>query len=337
MDDTLVAKRLMESLPISLTDAVRLVLEMVENLPEPEREMPNLMVRCRRVIRLGTKALAQEDKTVTLARAVEETLLAKSNRSQRTRQDIRSFYHRLVRMAPETLACPLRSINTAECARLLSRIYATDVQRRKGRAILSSVFSFCRRRGWCGENPVSFVDVPQVKEKEIRPLSLSQVHCLVRTAKKKAHRACLPALALMLYAGVRPNEMQRLTWASIDWEEREIIIPARHSKTGGGRHIAIQPVLLSLLEGVTHHAHQRICPPNWRLRWKRLREEAGFTVWVQDVLRHTFASYYAKFFRDVNALQLYMGHRDPHLLYTRYINMAGIDRSSARLFWELCP
>lgn len=334
MNDITIASALMGDLPISMTEAVRLVLEMVEESGCAGLDATGVMSRCRRMLRLGAEALRQEGSTVSFNYAVGETLRAKDHRSARTRQDIRYFHRRMMRAAPELAERPLRTLNAADCSRILDKAYPTASQRRKARAIMSSIFSTCRRRGWCGENPVAMVDVPHIKEREIRPLDIAQVRRLVRTACEPRHRVCLPALALMLYAGVRPKEVQRLTWGNIDWEEQEIMIPPRHSKTGGGRYIAIQPVLRGLLEQFPHSPGQRICPPNWRFRWRNLRREAGFEVWTQDVLRHTFASYYAKHYRDINALQLYMGHRNLQLLYTRYINMRGIDRASAALFWE---
>lgn len=337
MKDVTIATELMRELPISMTEAARLVLEMVEEIGGMGLDATVLMARCRRALRLGADALQQEDNTVTFDHAVAETLRAKSHRSSRTRQDIRYFRRRVLRTVPGLAERPLRTLDTAECSLILSTVYPTASQRRKARAILSGIFSTCRRRGWCGENPVAMIDTPPIQEKEIRPLNLEQVRRLVRTACEPAHRPCLPALALMLYAGVRPKEVQRLTWRHIDWEEQQVVIPARHSKTGGGRYIAIQPVLRDLLRLCSHTPGQRICPPNWRFRWRSLRRQAGFEVWVQDVLRHTFASYYAKHYRDVNTLQLYMGHRNLQLLYTRYINMSGIDRCSARQFWDESP
>ncbi len=51
----------------------------------------------------------------------------------------------------------------------------------------------------------------------------------------------------MLWGGVRPYEVTRLTWKHIDLREKEIIIPSTHSKTGSGRHIDIYPSLYKIL------------------------------------------------------------------------------------------
>ena len=58
-------------------------------------------------------------------------------------------------------------------------------------------------------------------------------------------------------------------------------------------------------------------------------------VWQQDVLRHTFASYHLKHFKNLVQLQIEMGHSTPDLLRTRYLNMRDITKEHARLFWSL--
>lgn len=66
----------------------------------------------------------------------------------------------------------------------------------------------------------------------------------------------------------------------------------------------------------------RICPPQWQRHWRELRQHAGFTHWVPDVLRHTCASYHLRHFRSYSELQYEIGHRDSSLLRTRYENMS---------------
>ena len=56
---------------------------------------------------------------------------------------------------------------------------------------------------------------------------------------------CLPAAVLMLYAGVRPQEVRRLRFRHLRLENGELIIPSTHSKTGGSRLVTLQPVALA--------------------------------------------------------------------------------------------
>ncbi len=336
MTDKHTAISLLKKFNISLSDAARLVLELLEESGGAEGTSGNMMGHCRRVIRLGVQALRQEEETVPFAEAVAATLKAKEQqlRAKRTLADIGYYTRRLMRECPGLAKRPLRAMSSAECSALLERVFPTLTQRRKARAILSGVFRTAQRRGWCGENPMSRVEVPVVREAEILPLELPEVKRLLTTAAQAEHAACLPALGLMLYAGVRPEEVTRLRWQDIDAAEQEVIIRPRHSKTGGGRHIAICPALRALLRSKgERQATERICPRNWQKRWLQLRRQAGFKHWVPDVLRHTFASYYVKQYRDMNSLQLYMGHRNQQLLLTRYVNLRNVSQKAAAAFW----
>ena len=229
---------------------------------------------------------------------------------------------------------PLNRIGTQHCTEILEAGFPSESRRHKARACLSVLFQTGIRRGWCKENPVKGTEAPRIREKTIVPLRPEEIERLLQVSRRVQHRSCRPAVALMLYTGVRPQEVTRLTYACIDTESAELTVPPRHSKTGGGRSIPLCPSLRAILEEQGPCApEQRICPPNWINRWKELRRDAGFTEWQQDVLRHTFASYFAKAYRDLPTLQLYMGHRDVSLLLTRYVNLQGISRDAALRFF----
>ena len=137
-----------------------------------------------------------------------------------------------------------------------------------------------------------------------------------------------------MLAGIRPREAKRLLWQDIDLEENSITVRSLCSKTGGVRHVEICPNLKDILSD-SDKAQQEICPLNWDRKWKDIRDDSGFRGrWIQDVLRHTYASYYAKYYRNLSSLQLNMGHRDQSLLRSRYINMHGISTSNAKAFFR---
>ena len=198
--------------------------------------------------------------------------------------------------------------------------------------MLYGLFEFALKREWCDKNPIKLIEKQKVIEKEIIPLSNAQTESILKNAKK---RNCLPAVGLLLFAGIRPREVRRLKWKDIDLEEGFITVRSQCSKTGGVRHVEIMPALKRILTKYKREDKSAICPPDWNRKWKNIREESGFKgTWVQDVLRHTYASYFAKRYRDLPRLQLNMGHRDLSLLRSRYVNMVGIKKSDAKAFFE---
>ena len=113
---------------------------------------------------------------------------------------------------------------------------------------------------------------------------------------------CLPSATLMLYAEVGPQEARRLQFQHIRLEEKALLIPVQHSKMGGARRVTIRPAALRYLRAFrTRPGEQPLCPAEWERKWRLVRARAGWNKcrpWVQDVLRHTFASYHALEFRE---------------------------------------
>lgn len=286
-----------------------------------------------RMLRLVLSRLEEPREVVPFAVAVQSLLRARAGRRPRTLGEISSVCRRLMRREPGLRERSVQDMPRNYCAQLLERHASTPRQQVKMRIILHGLFEYCVQQEWCVFNPISLLPAPLVSEQELVPLSWEEITRLLRMARLPEHSACLPALGLLLWAGVRPAELERLHWESIDWEENVIILPARHSKTGGCRHIQLQPVLRRILRSA-RCARGRICPPNWQRRWRRLRDAAGLIPWRQDVLRHTFASYHAKQFHDFARLQEDMGHRSAALLRTRYLSMRGITAAQAAQFWK---
>ena len=208
-----------------------------------------------------------------------------------------------------------RGIKTQEGRGLLQQAFENSHHSfNKGRAILHSIFAYGQRREWCGDNPVARIETRRIQEKEIKPLSPEEIRRLEEAARRPEHREMQLSLHLMLYGGIRPEEVSRLTDKHIRLPEGIIIIPARCSKTGGGRVVPLRRK--NRLKDVP-----MLIPRNWQNRWRALRRAAGFTHWQPDVCRHTFASYHAAHFRDLGKLQLEMGHRSADLLRSRYLNL----------------
>ena len=321
------AKDIIKDLPLNINDIARLAIETAEELGERTQGLSRneVMRLLRRVIRAGVAAVQREDQTVTFEEAAWASVAERSERRATTQRDLRHFVRRMLRV--EGIAQrPLRAMSTKECRELLEKAFGNSAHSfNKGRAILHSIFAYGQRQEWCGENPVARIEARRVQEKEIVPLKPEEVRRLEQAAQLPEHRDMQLSLHLMLYSGVRPAEVCRLSLHHIRLNEGRVIIPAQSSKTGGGRVIPLRRrkrlsnIPLSI-------------PRNWQKRWQALRRAAGFTHWQPDVCRHTFASYHAAYFRDLGALQLEMGHRSSDLLRTRYLNLPEVKQAKA--FWR---
>lgn len=324
MNADTIAGELLEGTGLSVVDLARLALETMEELGGRKRRVG--LQRLREVMRAGVQAVKDAERTVSFRKAAEQSIEERRDLRPTSLRDIRHYVRRFLK--DERFASrPLRAVSMRECRELLQREFGHSPSSFvKARAILSSVFSFGMRQEWCNANPVSRIAVPRVQETPIAPLTQEEIARLETTAEQPRFRAMRFSLHLLLYNGIRPTEVSRLRPEDIDQDARLIRIRSTASKTGGGRLLPLR----TPAEGVDISI-----PRDWLRRWRALRRAAGFSHWVPDVLRHTFASYHAAHYRDLPALQLEMGHRDLSLLRTRYISP--VPPLSAARFWYAAP
>ena len=313
---------------VTRRDAERLILEAIERLGESVATMnrKGLIHKLRQVIELGVEAVALRERTVSLAEAGWASVEARGDCRATTRRDLRYFLRKVLRV-PQVAELPLRAITTAQCRDILQRAFGHSKSMYiKGRALLHSVFAYGMRQEWCDANPVARIDVPKVVETPKEPLPLEEVQRLRAAVEQPEFRDMKLSVNLLLYSGIRPAEVSRLRAEDFCWQERVVVVRPTKSKTGGGRVVPLRGV-------AKLPPQERVIPCNWQRRWRALRQAAGFTHWVPDVCRHTFASYHAAYFRNLPELQLEMGHRDCGLLRTRY--MSPLLKKEARRFWML--
>ena len=289
--------------------------------------------RARECVRLGAEEMRKREKTVTFAKAVETALEDRKRKGLRARSivDFRYFCKRMVKMNPGLAERRVRSITSDDCWRYLETAFGgSAAQYRKARAILSGLFSTAIRHDWCDSNPVSRVEVPEVVEKPIEPLTIEEVERLEAAAQLPEHRDMQLSLHLMLYCGIRPTEVSRIDpERDIDWQNQRVVVRPTASKTGGGRVVPLRKVGAIIV---------RTIPRRWVHRWRALRNSAGWNkqsehLWRQDVCRHTFATYHAAYYGNLSALQLEMGHRDLSLLRTRYLYATADAAGSAKKYF----
>lgn len=326
------AKRILTGTAVSVLDATRIVKNILD-AKTANIGLTDLQF-CAKVIATGLQHIRTRE--MPIADGLALYLGSKQHLRPDSIRDIRYIWKRLLRTNPELAECNFSEFSVSECEKWLSQTFSTPSQFNKGRAMLHGLFEFALRRQWCDRNPIKLIERRRIVEKEISPLTFPQIKNLLKTAKMPKHKECLPAIGLLMFAGVRPREVHRLIWKDIDLEENSITIRSLCSKTGGVRQVEICPALKRLLTPFTNNQkNEMVCPKNWQKRWRDIRNDSGFkNVWVQDILRHTYASYHAKRFKDLPRLQLNMGHYDLSLLRSRYVNMRGISHTDARDFFN---
>lgn len=328
--DYISAKRILTGTDVSVLDAARIAKNILD--AKPKNFVLTDLQFCAQVIEVGLRHIRAKE--MTLSDGFALYLKSKQHLRPDSIRDIRCMGNRLLRTKPELGGRNFSELNVSECEEWLNAAFHTNPQFNKARAMLHGLFEFALRREWCDKNPIKRIERRKVVEKEIQPLKLSETKRLIKTAQRESPEYAIVA-ALLVYTGIRPREVRRLTWRDIDTEEKTITVRSQCSKTGGVRQVEIPPVLNRLLITQKSENSSHICPTDWQRRWRKIRDYSGFRGrWVQDVLRHTYASFHAKNYADLPRLQLNMGHRDLSLLRSRYVNMRGISRAEAKSFFN---
>ena len=324
------AKKILSKTGISVLDAARIAKNILD--AKPNNFNLTVLQFCAKVVAMGLQHI--RTKEMTFADGFALYLKSKQHLRPDSVRDIRCIGNRLLRTKPELGKRNFSELSVSECEEWITSVFSTPSQHNKARTMLHGLFEFAFRREWCDKNPIKRIERKKVVEKEIQPLKLAETKRLIKTAQNESPEYAIVA-ALLVYTGIRPREVRRLTWRDIDTEEKTITVRSQCSKTGGVRQVEIPPVLNRLL--ITHKSQNssHICPTDWQRRWRKIRDNSGFRGrWVCDVLRHTYASFHAKNYADLPRLQLNMGHRDLSLLRSRYINMHGISRAEAKCFFN---
>jgi len=203
---------------------------------------------------------------------------------------------------------------------------------------LRAVFNFGVKRGWLKENPIAKLDFATIKRGEVVTLTPNQAASLMNAAAKD--HALLPYNALGLFSGMRPKELQRLHWEQIDLVEGHIEVTPQVSKTGRRRIIDIEPNLKGWLNyyisnGGSPTAGSVTPLTNLPANLSKIRHAAGIDRWPQDVMRHSYASYWLAEYADINRLTLQMGHENADMLWRHYHRAA--KRKDAAAYWQIMP
>lgn len=246
----------------------------------------------------------------------------------------------------EASAC---DVGKSEITAWVNRLKAAPATINNAIREVRSLFAWATEQGFVPENPIA--STRDLRRKVVRPepgiLTVQEFSSLLCSA----HPDVLPYFALAGFAGIRPDELLRLEWKHIRFEEGLIEVKGENAKTSERRLVKIEPALAAFLTPFAGHTG-KICPPSWRRLFRETRRAVGFgkpgtetaeekslginlKEWPDDALRHSFASYHLAAFNDAAQTALQMGHRGTATLFQHY--RALVKPAEALRWWKLLP
>lgn len=311
-----IAETLASKYQLNTLDLILLSINTLDAFDELSDERFDLK-SMKKIIRLGLKEFSSSKKKMTFKKALEHNLKSKMDRSPRTLQEIRYFSKKLLDKMPEFKFRTLDSVTPDEWEALIPEVFTTPRQQSKARVVIHGIYSGAEKNNWCDYNPITAIPQPAIEETRARALTADEANELIENARTRENGSCLLPLSLMLYAGVRPSEVQRLTFSHIDLANKKIYVPSS-KKNKKDRVITIEPVLHELLSKelvrlendpaflrVKEKTLQKlifklkykspdddtiedlikadwklyisVCPKNWIRKWTEIRNSAGWS------------------------------------------------------------
>jgi len=265
---------------------------------------------------------------------IEELITAKT-RANRRAIYLKSLRHYLGRFAakfPE-----LTSVISDDVENWMSK-FKSDSSRQTWLFRISTLFSFAVRHGYVEKNPCDRIDRITIDRGEPAILTVKQSRQLLATCPPRIK----PYLILGMFAGIRPDEIQRMKWQDINLDTETVKVDG---KTRRRRIVPLEPIAVELLKGctfpvdyqwagITRTSPDGVAPsPSTVRRWKRRegRRVLGGR-WRPDILRHTAASYMLALHQDAGKIAFRLGN-SPQILMTHYSNPVPLE--DAKAFWTI--
>jgi len=215
----------------------------------------------------------------------------------------------------------------------------------------SPAFTLAVAKGWLSQNPFKRIQkIDTGRRGPVTILTLEQARLMLTSCRdyrkdKKIKENwqvdasdSVPAVAMMLFAGIRPAEIQRLEWEDIDVENGTIFISNQKAKTDRSRYIEMPDTLKAWIRDYSPELIKRTGPvtgSNWKRKIQLIRQQAGIATEGRDQLRKTFASMHLAAYEDVSKTRSILGHETSEVLFTNY--RGAVAKKTALQFWNILP
>ena len=298
---------------------------------------------------------------ISVAEAIEKALARKKSKSKSYKDNLGRRWRRFEKWLPPAKRKAIHTVTQLDVRRFLSGCDLEPQGEGNELRNLSVLFSWAVQFHHMTVNPCKGIQTEESGEKEpprvltirevkeLIDLALTEIKEPIRVGKGKSGKGkmsiitvypgdLIPWLTVGLFAGIRPDETLRLDWEDIDFERRQIDLPAKKTKGRTRRIIPMEPNLIAWLKPYRpENGKGRICK-NLRWKFRAFQKAAGekWNPWPKDGLRHSYASYHLAKTQHAGLTSESMGHRDTNMLYRHYRDVIK-EQGDIDAFWKLNP
>ncbi len=231
----------------------------------------------------------------------------------------------------DSCRCNVSAVSSGAISQWLASQNGGPKFKRHLKGALSVLFTYCRQKGYVRRDwaELDMVELPSVKAPDTSIFTASEVKSILSHSFEHA----VPATAILAFAGLRPAEIERLTWADVGGQY--ISVAATIAKTASRRTIPIQPNLAAWLAPyrpgkgrVWQRSH------SWLNQAMRKAAKRAGVKWHRNALRHSFCSYRLAITNDASRVALEAGN-SPSMIFRHY--SALVTPEAAADWFDVCP
>jgi integrase len=253
-----------------------------------ESELKRYGWRVTDAIKFALDHLRRQSTSISVTKAIEHLTEFKRESSRVGLTRLNDIKNRLTKFSEAVGADTKISLVTNEMIGDFLAKIPTASTRNDYRKEIVMLWAFAKSKGWVAE-PLDKHLVPRAPEQEKARiiLSVDQAASLMRHSKADDIRALN---ALVLFGGCRREEVEKMDWSHIDFENGHINITSEISKVRTERFAPINETLKAWLLTIQKRRGS-IISRNLMRPLRQTWQAAGLYPWPQDAHRHSFISY----------------------------------------------
>lgn len=287
-------------------------------------------------------------KVITIGEAIKVMLAEKESENLR-RRSICDLRNRLKPFGESFGEKPVHQIQTPQIQRWLDELKGLSKDSVKGLSprskknyvvTLKTFFNYCISKGFRAktDNPTDGLSIPKIDWEVPSILTVPEAHKLIRTAAKHKSGELLAYVTLGMFAGIRTNELQQLTWEMIDLDEGIVTIDATIAKKRRLRVVELQPNAIAWLR-LAPNKTGKLFVGHIDLKIAELVRQAGFNNWrteKSNAMRHSFGTYHYALHQNSALTPSALGHRaNDQVLFDSYRSLAR--KRDGEAYFEIYP
>jgi integrase len=310
---------------LNLSDSLRVMALQAERTLKPYEKT------IAEAVAFYVKHLEATKKSITVRALADEYLAFQKsyNRSEAHQRDLRGRFNRFCLVFGDRL---VHEITSSEIRRWLFELKVAPKTFNNYRDRIGFLFGYGITQGYLekGTNPVDDRIKKMTEDDEpVEIFTVDQVNRILECAAPEL----LPLFAIGAFAGVRTSELLQLEWNDVHFHTGHLDIRAEVAKSGRSRFFKLEPNLVEWLAPYAQETGRiwRGTEDMFRNARKAMCAKAGIT-WVQNGLRHSFASYHIAKNQNQNQLADLLGHLDSRLIFSNYRAVVKIPGEADRYF-----